>query len=159
MLPQDASIASADADPDAEIRAILSEVKTIAVVGLSAEPSRPSHYVCAFLQSCGYRTVGVNPGQAGKEILGAPVFALLADIPFAIDMVDVFRNSEAAAGIVDEALALVQKPKVIWMQLDVVNEAAAQRARAQGLKVVMNRCPMIEYKRLFTNRGGTEAAR
>lgn len=134
---------------DAFIRTILSETKTIAVVGLSADPSRPSHYVCEFLAAHGYRTVGVNPGLAGKEIAGSPVYARLADIPFPVDMVDIFRNSEAAGGVVDEALTLTPKPKVIWMQLDVVNDEAAARAEAQGLKVVMNRCPKIEYPRLF----------
>jgi predicted CoA-binding protein len=131
------------------IRAILSEIKTIAVVGLSADPTRPSHYVCKYLQERGYRTVGVNPGLAGKEILGTPVYAGLADVPFAIDMVDIFRNSEAAGAVIDEALALSTRPKVIWMQLDVRNDAAAHKAEAQGLKVVMNRCPKIEYPRLF----------
>lgn len=135
--------------PDKFIRAILTDAKTIAVVGLSADPSRPSHYVCDFLRQRGYRTVGVNPGLAGQEIAGSPVYGRLADIPFPIDMVDIFRNSEAAGGVVDEALALSPKPKVIWMQLDVVNDAAATRAEAAGLKVVMNRCPKIEYPRLF----------
>ncbi|MGO9133351.1 MAG: CoA-binding protein [Methylovirgula sp.] len=140
---------AADAYSDDFIRAILNETKTIAVVGLSADPARPSHYVCKYLQERGYRTVGVNPGLAGKEILGAPVYASLADVPFPIDMVDVFRNSEAAGAVVDEALALSTPPKVIWMQLDVRNDAAARKAEAQGLKVVMNRCPKIEYPRLF----------
>ncbi len=93
--------------------------------------------------------VGVNPGLAGKEILGAPVYAHLADIPFPVDMIDIFRNSAAAGQVVDEALALSPKPKVIWMQLDVRNDAAAQKAEAQNLKVVMNRCPKIEYLRLI----------
>jgi predicted CoA-binding protein len=143
-LPQ-----SSDDYSDAFLRAVLSETKTIAVVGLSADPSRPSHYVCQFLKAQGYQTVGVNPGLAGKEIAGSPVYAHLADIPFPVDMIDIFRNSEAAGGVVDEALALTPKPKAIWMQLDVVNDAAAAKAEAQGLKVVMNRCPKIEYPRLF----------
>lgn len=131
------------------IRTILIEVKVIAVVGLSAEPTRPSHYVFDFLQRSGYRMVGVNPGLAGKEILGAPVYACLADIPFPVDMIDIFRNSAAAGAVVDEALALVPQPKVIWMQLDVRNDEAAQKAAAQNLRVVMNRCPKIEYQRLM----------
>ncbi len=134
---------------DEFIRAILTEVKTIALVGLSADPTRPSHYVFDFLQRHGYTMVGVNPGLAGKEILGAPVYASLANIPLPVDMVDIFRNSDAAGKIVDEALALSPKPKVIWMQLDVRNDEAAQKAKAQNLKVVMNRCPKIEYQRLM----------
>ena len=134
---------------DDAIRTILTEVKVIAVVGLSAEPRRPSHYVFDFLQRRGYTMVGVNPGLAGKEILGAPVYARLADIPFPVDMIDIFRNSAAAGTVVDEALALAPPPKVIWMQLDVCNEEAAQKAEARDLKVVMNRCPKIEYQRLM----------
>lgn len=140
---------SSDDYSDAFLREILSETKVIAVIGLSADPSRPSHYVCKFLKERGYQMVGVNPGLAGKEIAGSPVYAHLADIPFPVDMIDIFRNSEAASGVVDEALALTPKPKVIWMQLDVINDAAADKAEAQGLKVVMNRCPKIEYPRLF----------
>ncbi len=140
--------------PDAFIRAILTEVKTIALVGLSAEPTRPSHRVFDYLQRHGYRMIGVNPGLAGKEILGAPVYARLADIPFPVDMIDIFRNSAAAGLVVDEALALSPQPKVIWMQLDVRNDEAAQRAKAQNLKVVMNRCPKIEYERLLEDSHG-----
>lgn len=139
---------------DEFIRAILTEVKTIALVGLSADAARPSHHVFEFLQRHGYKMVGVNPGLAGKDILGAPVYARLADIPFPVDMVDIFRNSNAAGQVVDEALALSPKPKVIWMQLDVRNDEAAQKAKAQGLKVVMNRCPKIEYRRLLENSHG-----
>jgi predicted CoA-binding protein len=145
----DSQSATRDDYPDDFIRAILIEVQTIAVVGLSAQPARPSHYVFDYLRQRGYKMVGVNPGLAGTQILGAPVYARLADIPFAIDMVDIFRNSEAAGAVVDEALALVPLPKVIWMQLDVRNDAAAQKAEARNLKVVMNRCPKIEYKRLL----------
>lgn len=141
--------ASQESDTDDFIRTILIEVRVIAIVGLSAEPTRPSHYVFDFLRSAGYRMVGVNPGLAGREILGAPVYARLADIPFPVDMIDIFRNSAAAAVVVDEALALAPLPKVIWMQLDVRNDDAAQKAEAQHLKVVMNRCPKIEYQRLM----------
>jgi predicted CoA-binding protein len=144
--------ALSDADErysDDFLRAIFEEVKTIAVVGLSANPLRPSRIVFEFLRSRGYKVVGVNPGLAGKEIEGAPVYARLADIPITIDMVDIFRNSAAAGQIVDDALALSPKPKVIWMQLDVRNDRAAQKARAQGLRVVMNRCPHIEIPRLM----------
>jgi hypothetical protein len=131
------------------LRTILSEVKTIALVGLSANPARPSHYVFEFLQRHGYKMVGVNPGIAGKELLGTLVYGRLADIPFPVDMIDIFRNSAAAAEVVDEALALAPKPRVIWMQLDVRHDEAAQKAEAQNLKVVMNRCPKIEYSRLM----------
>ncbi|MGA3303590.1 MAG: CoA-binding protein [Methylovirgula sp.] len=144
--------ALSDADErysDDFLRTIFEEVKTIAVVGLSANPLRPSRIVFEFLRGRGYKVVGVNPGLAGKEIDGAPVYARLADIPIPIDMVDIFRNSAAAGQIVDDALALSPKPKVIWMQLDVRNDRAAQKARAEGLRVVMNRCPHIEIPRLM----------
>lgn len=151
------SAASANDDyPDDFLRTILTEVTTIALVGLSDEPTRPSHYVFAYLLRRGYRMVGVNPKLAGRHILGAPVYARLADIPFPVDMVDIFRNSAAAGGVVDEVLALSPKPTVIWMQLDVRDDEAAQRAKAQNLKVVMNRCPKIEYERLL---GDTDSAR
>lgn len=132
------------------LRGILTGVRSIAVVGLSARPMRPSHYVFGFMQQLGYKMVGVNPGLAGKDVLGSPVYARLADIPFPIDMVDIFRNSAAAGGVVEEALALVPKPKAIWMQLDVRDDDAAQKAEAQNVKVVMNRCPKIEYMRLLS---------
>jgi len=134
--------------PDAEIAALLNGAKTIALVGASANPARASHEVMAFLQRKGHRVIPVNPGLAGKEILGRTVYGTLADIPEAIDMVDIFRNAEAAATIVDEALALPVPPKVVWMQLSVRNDEAAARAEAAGLKVVMNRCPKIELGRL-----------
>jgi uncharacterized protein len=133
---------------DAKIRDILQSVRTIALVGLSANPTRDSNGVFGFLLAQGYRAVGVNPGLAGQTILGAPVYARLADVPFAIDMVDIFRNSEAAGGVVDEALSLTPLPKIIWMQLGVINEAAAEKARTSGVDVVMDRCPKIELARL-----------
>jgi predicted CoA-binding protein len=135
-------------DTDALLRDILLTVKTIAVVGASDKESRPSYGVFRFLLGRGYRVVGVNPNLAGRRVHGAPFYKALADVPGPVDMVDIFRNSEAAAGAVDDALALNPKPKVIWMQLGVVNEAAAARARALGVTVVMNRCPAIESKRL-----------
>ena len=133
---------------DDAIRQILTGVRTIALVGLSANPARDSNGVFGFLLKHGYRAVGVNPGLAGRMIHGAPVYARLADVPFGIDMVDIFRKSEAAGGVVDEALALSPLPKVIWMQLGVINDAAAAKARARGLDVVMDRCPKIEIGRL-----------
>jgi predicted CoA-binding protein len=137
-----------DRYPDDYIRAILDEVRTIAVVGASANEVRPSFFVQKYLIQKGYRVIPINPGLAGKEILGRAVYARLADIPEPVDMVDVFRNAEAVGPIVDEALALTPRPKVIWMQLGIRNDAAAAKAEAAGLKVVMNRCPKIEYGRL-----------
>ena len=133
---------------DTYLRGILDTIRTIAVVGASPKADRASHRVMAYLQGRGYRTVPVNPGQAGQTILGETVYATLADIPDAVDMVDVFRKSNAAGGVVDEALALSPLPAAIWMQLDVVDAAAAARAEAAGIKVVMNRCPAIEIPRL-----------
>jgi predicted CoA-binding protein len=133
---------------DGDIRQILTRVRTIALVGLSANPARDSNGVFGFLLRHGYRAVGINPGLAGQTIHAAPVYAYLTDVPFAIDMVDIFRNSAAAGAVVDEALGLGALPKVIWMQLGVVNEAAAAKARAAGVAVVMDRCPKIEIGRL-----------
>jgi uncharacterized protein len=135
-------------DIDAFLQDILSAVKTIAVVGASDKESRPSHGVFGFLVKEGYYVAGVNPNLAGQSIHGAPFYKTLAEVPEVIDMVDIFRNSEAVGGAVDEALALEPKPKVIWMQLGVRNDEAAARARALGVKVVMNRCAKLEYKRL-----------
>jgi predicted CoA-binding protein len=131
------------------IREVLGEAKTIAVVGASPKPARPSHGVLRFLLAAGYRAIPVNPGHAGKEIAGQKVYARLADIPEPIDMVDVFRRSEALDGLVDEILALSPRPRSLWTQLDIVNPAATDRAAAAGLKVVVDRCPSIEYPRLF----------
>ena len=130
------------------IRGILRAVKTIAMVGASANEVRPSYIVMKYLIEKGYTVIPINPGLAGQELLGQKVYASLADVPAAIDMVDIFRNSDAASGIVDDALALAQKPKVIWMQLSVRNDAAAAKAEAAGLRVVMNRCPKMEYGKL-----------
>lgn len=137
-----------DAYSDEHIRAILSGVKSVAVVGASANTSRPSYFVLRYLMSKGFQVVAINPGHAGRDIGGAPAYATLADVPVPIDMVDVFRNSQAAAGVVDEALCLDPLPKVIWMQLGVRNDEAAERAEAAGVEVIMNRCPKIEYARL-----------
>lgn len=134
-------------DPD-YIRAILLSVKRIALVGASANPVRPSFFVMQYLIDKGFESVPVNPGLAGQTILGRPVHARLAEIEGAIDMVDIFRASAAAGKIVDEALALTPLPRVIWMQVGVRNDEAAARAEAMGVRVVMNRCPKIEYGKL-----------
>jgi uncharacterized protein len=139
---------SNDAYPDAFLRDILAAVKTIAVAGASDKSTRPSYGVFAYLLAHGYHVIGVNPNLAGKSVHGAAFYKTLADVPGPIDVVDIFRNSAAAGGVVDEALALNPRPKVIWMQLGVRDDAAAARARAVGVKVVMNRCPKIEYERL-----------
>jgi uncharacterized protein len=137
-----------DSYPADYIRDILTSVRTVALVGASANAVRPSFFVLKYLIDKGYDVYPVNPGLAGKQILGRSVYASLKDVPVAIDMVDVFRGSEAAGAVVDEALALTRLPKVIWMQLTVRNDAAAARAEALGVKVVMNRCPKMEYGKL-----------
>jgi uncharacterized protein len=130
------------------IRSILQSVKTIALVGASQNSARPSWIVMKYLLERGYDVIPINPGLAGGELLGKRVYGTLAEVPVPIDMVEIFRNSEAAGPITDEALALKPLPKVIWMQLSVRNDAAAARAEAQGVQVVMDRCPKIEYGRL-----------
>ena len=144
-----------DSYPDDLIRSILKSTKTIAMVGASANEVRPSWFVLKYLLGRGYRLFPVNPGLAGTEILGAKVYGSLADISEPLDMVEIFRNSEAADAIVDEALALDPLPKVIWMQLSVRNDAAAARAEARGVQVIMNRCPKIEYGRISGEIGWT----
>jgi predicted CoA-binding protein len=137
-----------DSYADPYIRGILNTVKTIAMVGFSPKESRPSYFAFKYLLERGYRMIPVNPGQAGKEVLGCKVYARLADIPEPIDMVDVFRASQFAKSVVQEAIELNPKPQVIWMQLGVRDDEAAALAEANGIKVVMNRCPKIEYGRL-----------
>jgi predicted CoA-binding protein len=137
-----------DAYDDAYIRGILDTVKTIAMVGISPKDNRPSFFAFKYLMERGYRMIPVNPGQAGGRILGQKVYARLSDIPEPVDMVDIFRSSEHAVPIVKEALTLNPKPQVVWMQLTVRNDEAAGLAEDAGLKVVMNRCPKIEYGRL-----------
>ena len=127
---------------------ILRDVKTIALVGASNNEVRPSFFVLNYLLEKGYQVFPINPGLAGKEISGRMVYAGLADVPVAIDMVDIFRNSEAALQITQEALVLDVLPKVIWMQLGVRNDAAAALAEARGLKVVMDRCPKMEFGKI-----------
>lgn len=141
---------------DEFIREILTKTRTIALVGASANPARPSHQVMKYLLAKGYRVIPVNPGLAGRQLHGQTVFARLGDVGEAVDMVDIFRAGEAAPDIVREALAMDPRPRVIWMQIGVINEEAANMARAAGLDVVMNHCPKIEYGRLFGEIGQLE---
>ena len=126
---------------DAYIKRILKDVKTVAMVGASANIMRPSYFVLTYLLEKGYDVYPINPGHAGNQIAGRVVFASLADVPVPIDMVDIFRNSNAAAGVVDDILTLAPLPKVAWMQLQVRNDDAAAKAEAAGIEMVMNRCP------------------
>jgi hypothetical protein len=133
---------------DNYIRGILNSVKSIAMVGASPVNVRPSYFAFKYLAQRGYDMIPVNPGQVGKSLMGKPFVASLADIDRPIDMVDIFRNSDAALPLVKDALTLNPLPKVIWMQLGVRNDEACALAEAAGLQVVMNRCPKIEYGRL-----------
>jgi predicted CoA-binding protein len=137
-----------DAYPDDYIRAILSSVKVIAMVGASPVDVRPSYFAFKYLVQRGYDMIPVNPGHVGKTLLGRPFVASLSAIERPIDMVDIFRSSAHIMPVVDEALKLSPLPKVIWMQLGARDDAAAAKAEAAGLKVVMNRCPKIEWGRL-----------
>lgn len=136
---------------DAFLREILSTTRVVAVVGVSPNPVRPSFFVARYLSLKGYRVIPVNPGHAGSTLLGETVHADLASIPreAKVDMVDIFRRSEAVPGIVDQALAHLPELRTIWMQIGVSHPEAAARAAAAGLRVVQNRCPKIEYQRLF----------
>ena len=133
---------------DSYIRGILNTVKTIAMVGASDKENRPSYFAFKYLLERGYTMIPVNPGHAGEQMLGQQIYARLADIPVPVDMVDIFRASQYALPVVQEALTLTPRPQVIWMQLGIRNDEAATLAEANGLKVVMNRCPKIEYGRL-----------
>jgi predicted CoA-binding protein len=138
-----------DAHTDDEIRALLSSARTIAIVGASPKPDRPVYGVMAYLLRAGYRCIPVNPGQAGQEILGQTVYRTLADVPGPVDIVDIFRQRFALAGVVDEALALPQPPKAVWMQLDLWDEGAAEKAEAAGVTAIMDRCIKIEHAELL----------
>ena len=132
------------------IKTVLRSTKVIAMVGTSANEMRPSYFAMKYLLNKGFTIHPVNPGMAGKKILGQSVYAALKDVPAPVDMVDIFRGSDAAPGIVDEALAEKDRPglKIVWMQLGVISEEAAAKARKAGLTVIMDRCPKIEYGRL-----------
>jgi uncharacterized protein len=133
---------------DATLRDLLTRVRTIALVGWSPKPDRPSHRVAAYLKARGYRVIPVNPGQAGTMALGEVVRASLAEISDPVDMVDIFRRSEEAGSVVDEALASLPGLQAVWLQLGVIDAAAAARAEAAGVMAVMDRCPAIEIPRL-----------
>jgi predicted CoA-binding protein len=137
-----------DAYPDDYIREILNGVKSIAMVGASPVDVRPSYFAFKYLVQRGYDMIPVNPGHVGKSLLGRPFVASLADIGHPLDMVDIFRNSSHIMLVLEDALKLSPLPKVIWMQLGARDDAAAAKAEAAGMKVVMNRCPKIEYGRL-----------
>jgi predicted CoA-binding protein len=143
-----ASLANHDAYADRDIRDLLRSVRSIAMVGASPNPVRPSYFVFKYMIERGYDVIPVNPGQAGRDLLGRPFVASLADIGRPVDMIDIFRASDRVMPVVEEALAMTPLPRFIWMQLGIRNDAAAARAEAAGLRVVMNRCPKIEFGRL-----------
>ena len=157
-----------DSYMDEYIAGILGGARTIAMVGASGTSNRPSYFAMKYLLGKGYRVIPVNPGLAGQEILGQPVFAALADVPGPVDVVDIFRSSAAALEVTREAIRLKDELgiRVVWMQLGVRNAEAAAEAEAAGLQVVMNRCPKIEYGRLSgeigwagVNAGGISSKR
>ncbi|WP_170409438.1 CoA-binding protein [Ruegeria atlantica] len=134
---------------DSFLKDILRRTKVVAVVGVSMNPVRPSYYVARYLSLKGYTVIPVNPGHAGKVLFGQTVQASLSEITQPVDMVDIFRRSEAVPPIVDDALSAFPDLRTIWMQIGVEHPEAAARAQARGVDVVMNRCPKIEYQRLF----------
>jgi len=134
---------------DEQLKTVLKRAKRIAVVGVSLNTVRPSYFVARYLSLKGYQVIPVNPGQAGKMLFGQTVRASLSEIEGGVDMVDIFRRSEAVPAIVDEALAAFPALQTVWMQIGVMNDAAAEIAEAQGVTVIQNRCPKIEYQRLF----------
>lgn len=131
------------------LRKIFARTRRIAVVGVSLNPDRPSHYVARFLDQKGFEVIPVNPGHAGEEVFGRTIRGSLTEIEGDIDMVDIFRRSEHVPPVVDEALERFPRLQTIWMQIGVVNPAAAEKARARGVDVVMDRCPKVEYPRLI----------
>ncbi|MEJ6398393.1 CoA-binding protein [Yoonia sp. 208BN28-4] len=134
---------------DSFLKTILERTRTVAVVGVSANPVRPSYFVARYLGLKGYRVIPVNPGLAGQTLFGETVYGTLADVPDDVDMVDIFRRSDAVPAIVDEALARWPDLQTIWMQIGVEHAQAAEVAQARGVDVLQNRCPKIEYQRLF----------
>jgi hypothetical protein len=138
-----------DSPSDDLLRDVLRRSRVFACIGVSPNPVRPSHYVGRYLGLKGYRVIPVNPGQAGKSLWGVEVRSSLSEVDEPVDVVDIFRRPDAVPGIVDEALALDPMPRVIWMQIGVTHPEAAARAEAAGMTVIQNRCPKIEYQRLF----------
>jgi len=140
---------------DGLIQRVLKDTRTIAMAGASPNWVRPSNFAMKYLLGKGFQVHPINPGHAGKDICDQLTYASLADVPAPIDMLDVFRNSEAARGLINEAIALKDEKqiKVVWLQLGVINHEAAARAKAAGLTVIMDRCPKIEYGRLFGELG------
>lgn len=136
---------------DEHLRHVLKSTKVVACVGVSMNPVRPSYYVARYLSLKGYTVIGVNPGHAGKMLFGQTIYATLSDIPAdaAVDMVDIFRRPDAVPAIVDEALALLSELRTIWMQIGVIHQEATAKAEAEGKIVIQDRCPKIEYQRLF----------
>jgi predicted CoA-binding protein len=134
---------------DEQLKTVLKRAKRIAVVGVSLNTVRPSYFVARYLSLKGYQVIPVNPGQAGKMLFGQTVRASLSEIEGGVDMVDIFRRSETVPAIVDEALAASPALQTVWMQIGVMNDAAAETAEARGVTVIQNRCPKIEYQRLF----------
>ena len=134
---------------DDSLRSILKRTRTIAMVGVSANPVRPSYFVARYLGLKGFRVIPVNPGLAGQSLFGETVYASLADIPHDEDMVDIFRKPDAVPALVDEALARWPDLQTIWMQIGLTHAEAAAKAEARGVTVVQDRCPKIEYQRLF----------
>ena len=134
---------------DEQLKTVLKRAKRIAVVGVSLNTVRPSYFVARYLSLKGYQVIPVNPGQAGKMLFGQTVRASLSEIEGGVDMVDIFRRSEAVPAIVDEALTAFPALQTVWMQIGVMNDAAAETAEARGVTVIQNRCPKIEYQRLF----------
>ena len=131
------------------LRTVLKRTKTVAIVGVSANPVRPSYFVARYLGLKGFRVVPVNPGLAGQTLLGETVYGDLSSVPVDVDMVDIFRRSEAVPPLVDEAMARWPKLQTVWMQIGVEHAEAAAKAEARGIDVIQNRCPKIEYQRLF----------
>jgi len=135
--------------PDVHLKNVLKRTKRVAVVGVSMNPVRPSYYVARYLSLKGYTVIPVNPGHAGKMLFGQTVKASMSDIKDGVDMVDIFRRSEAVPPIVDEALEVFPGLDTVWMQIGVENAEATKKAEARGVTVIQNRCPKIEYQRLF----------
>jgi uncharacterized protein len=142
-----------DSYDDKWLAATLDMVKSVALVGASTKSTRASTFVMKYMLDKGFDVIPINPGVAGEQILDRQVYASLSDLPYPVDMVDIFRNSEAAGHIVDEAINLAVPPKVIWMQFNVRNDEAAARAESKGIRVVMNRCPKVEYARAHGELG------